>query len=253
MPKPPPSATPQGQQIFEPINAGVLLEQYKLFMFDMPVKAYQFVTGAIASFADKQVQHSGISAVVAVPLGIIVRNSAAGARAVSTGKYGIGYAGGAIGAIGAWILAAKAVMVSAPLAPLAATVAGKALTIALGVAVATPVAVPAFAVGMLAAATGAGAVVSSLSILPAFMNFSWGLGRTMDRIRGRKQPETATEGPAAPQAPQDIDANLALSNNLTFKKIKVNFSAKARHGQPPEALPTAAIGGKIPEQAYPRP
>lgn len=177
------------KEIVIPITLKGLAIGYGKLAYEAPIGLYQRALRGLDNLAIHKNMRNGYTAVLSMPLGIMLRNGARAAHNLvdSKYKYTSQWLGGTVGAGGAWWVAGKALASALSThVPLLATVGGKIATTAIAAALSAPVVVPAFTIGAVAFATVIGAATAAISVIPAAVNLKSGLLRTLDRFKGIK-------------------------------------------------------------------
>lgn len=184
------------KEVIIPIRLRELYKAYVTATFDKPIEWMQKLARGVDSVAVNKRMRTGVQAVVTMPLGIILRNSARSANWVAE-KKAPGVITGVVGSAAAWWFGGKMAYAWATThVPVLSTLATQTGVIASVAKVATLAATtvltgfavvpPALMIGTAAAALAGAAVIATLSTVPAVFNLKTGLLRSLDRLRGIK-------------------------------------------------------------------
>jgi hypothetical protein len=247
------------------INLRGLAKAYNKFFHEWPMNGFLSATRKMDE-ASKNMM-TGKAALVTMPLGLMMRNSARIAHNLAEGRYGIlrGLVS-TVGAASGW--AALGYAAFGMLAGVAA-VAGTVGTVgaAIGAAVLTaPVILPAFTLSTILAAKVGGIGAAVLSTVPAIANIHVGFRRSLDAFKGIQYDEEALkskldEGSVASEyearrfrkVSSEVEYLPEDKQRKIFERLKERFDTAAQKEQPAEetapvfAKPAASV--KPPKQS----
>lgn len=172
------------------INLRGLAKAYTTFFHDWPMRG--FLSAARKMDDASKNMMTGKAAIITMPIGLMMRNSARVAHNLAEGRYGVlrGFVS-TVGAGAGW--AALGYTAFGALSGMAA-IAGTVGTVgaAIGAAVLTaPVLLPAFTLSTILAAKAGGIGAAVLSTVPAIANIGVAFRRTVDAVKGVKYDEDA--------------------------------------------------------------
>lgn len=172
------------------INLRGLAKAYTKFFHEWPMRGFLSAARKMDDTSKKMM--TGKAAIIGMPLGLMMRNSARVAHNLAEGRYGI--LRGLVSTVGAgagW--AALGYAAFGALSGVAA-IAGTVGTVgaAIGAAVLTaPIILPAFTLSTILAAKAGGISAAVLSTIPAVANIGVAFRRTVDAFKGVKYDEEA--------------------------------------------------------------
>ncbi len=180
------------KEVIIPIEWEGLKKGWKKLFYDAPLKAYKWTARKLDDVSLKMM--TGHMAVLSMPMGIMGRNGARVAHDLSKGKYAhTAEAVGVVGAGTAWWLLGKFAYAKILTSLAWSATAGKIGTAIVAAVASAPVLTPAFTAATLLTATAIGGAASTVSLLPAIVNFPVGLRRTLDRFKGIKYDDKQLE------------------------------------------------------------
>lgn len=172
------------------INLRGLAKAYTKFFHEWPMRGFLSAARKMDDTSKKMM--TGKAAIIGMPLGLMMRNSARVAHNLAEGRYGI--LRGLVSTVGAgagW--AALGYAAFGALSGVAA-IAGTVGTVgaAIGAAVLTaPIILPAFTISTILAAKVGGISAAALSTIPAVANIGVAFRRSVDAFKGVKYDEEA--------------------------------------------------------------